>query len=671
MDQTMSVVRVALLTSIVISCCHGAFLGGSINWYMLGGKVRFTYRLTWEKGTGPCGPGCSQASVGQSGTLSLPLTILSWSCTSGCNGNSKLHDANYVTTSVGAGASSWEQGEGSFLFTPPKANGKYEIMLSPLRWSTQANGPGQLQTTVDLRIRSDTNLPNASPIAAVQPSIGVPSGCRKTIALPVVDPDADITKCRLAGPTECGMACTTLTGIHIDNDKCTVTVPDTLTKGEYRLAVVVEDFPRSIIQLGGATSNLNKPLSVVPIQLTIHVIQTSGGCGSVIPSNADTGPTITYPSSGAPTGSLHTVLISAQSNAQAIVSTSAGVKTTQSPDPSHPGNFRVNTSWTPNADQDGMAFTCVWALQNNGITTDHKCFTTIVRDKNDCSGGNKCLHGSTCIDLYKRYTCNCLGGFTSKDCSVRASCVTSNPCVNGTCEERHGTLFCICSQGYTGKTCDTTIDNCALSPCLHGGTCIAKATGSSCTCTVQFTGSQCQTRIQTPLHSRSVTASLLYKATISSDSDGSVQILDYVKVSDQSKKDINVVVNNDSPPLWPIGVAFGGCLLIALTGCVTWWCCFGKRGPNKGFIEPQPAEKWARPRRSGNAQNRSSGSPVAENTPRKSGNNVTQVETNTGTQVSGGSPRILNIYQSSANDPNLHKCGSNSRGNVHYNNTFW
>ncbi|OWF47423.1 Neurogenic locus notch-like protein 1 [Mizuhopecten yessoensis] len=328
----------------------------------------------------------------------------------------------------------------------------------------------------------------------------------------------------------------------------------------------------------------------------------------------------------------------------------------------------VNTRWTPNLDQNGPAFTCVWALQQDGITSEQHCFTTNVRDQDDCKGGNTCLHGGTCIDLYKRFTCKCLGGFTSNDCSVPTSCVSSNPCINGTCEGRHGHLFCICAPGYTGQRCDVRVDHCTLSPCLHGGTCSDNVIGSLCTCTAQYTGRRCQTRIHTLLHATgsSVTASLFYKATVSSNSQG-VQVVDYVKVSDNSKQSINVVVDNDGPSLWPIGVAFGGLLLTALAGCGVWWCCIDKRGKNKGVIEP--TKQWAR--RSAELQNRTSRSPVHESAPQKTGNNVTQMETNTGTQVTGGSPRILNIYQSSANDPHLHKCGTKSRGDVYHNNTFW
>ncbi|XP_069129220.1 uncharacterized protein [Argopecten irradians] len=674
LSKTMSVVRTVTVIVIAISVyCEGQFLGGSINWYMLNGKVRFTYRMTWEKGSGPCGTGCSQASINKAGTLPLPLTISSWTCTVGCSGTKKLHDVNYITTSVGSAASSWEQGEGSFLWTPPVPNGKYEITLSPLRWSTQANGPGQLKTTVDLRTRSDTNLPNASPIAAVQPTIGIPAGCMKTVALPVIDPDADRIKCRLAGPSECGAACTTDPGIHIDHNKCTATFPASLKKGDYRLTVVVEDYPRSAIKLGSATSGYNQPLSNVPLQLTVHVTQTSGPCGPLSQGSTDTGPTVVYPTSGSHPRTLHTVNVSATSHSEAIVSSSAGMTVTPRPDPGHPGNIMVDTQWTPSSDQNGPAFTCVWALQSDGTTSEQQCFTTNVRDQDDCSGGSKCQHGGTCVDLYKRFTCKCLGGFVSNDCSVRASCATSNPCVNGTCEVRHGSLFCICTPGYSGKICDTKMDTCASSPCQHGGTCTANATGASCACTAQFTGNHCETR-KFPVTGKHVLQAI---ATIASDSQG-IQVLDFVKVLDKNKNDVNVVVNNDAPPLWPIGVAVGGVVLLALAGCGLWWWCCGSRGQNKGIIEP--TDQWMRPRRSsddtprrgsGEAKPRSAETSASDQTARKAGNNVTQVETNTGTQVSGGSPRILNIYQSSANDPHIHKCGTNSRGNVYHKNTFW
>lgn len=81
------------------------------------GGVRFTYRLTWVKGTGPCGQGCSQNNLYTQGNLPSYLVGLSWVCISGCaNGSVILHDVNYIVTSVSTNSSGWEQGEGFFFY---------------------------------------------------------------------------------------------------------------------------------------------------------------------------------------------------------------------------------------------------------------------------------------------------------------------------------------------------------------------------------------------------------------------------------------------------------------------------------------------------------------------------------------------------------------------------
>lgn len=121
-----------------------------------------------------------------------------------------------------------------------------------------------------------------------------------------------------------------------------------------------------------------------------------------------------------------------------------------------------------------------------------------------------------------------------------------------------------------------------------------------------------------------------------------------------------MVVNNEGPPLWPVGVAFGGILVAALIGFGV-WCCVAKRGKGSTI---EPSEQWAK-----KPDHEAAETPHNEKAIQSVGHNVTQMEANTGTQVSGGSPKILNIYQSSANDPHIHKCGVPSHGHV-YHNTF-
>lgn len=82
-------------------------------------QVRFTYRLTWEKGTGPCGIFCSPAQIGTQklGDInSSALSSLKWMYSDGYNFSS-LSGVNYHVTSVNilnTTTLAWEQGENSF-----------------------------------------------------------------------------------------------------------------------------------------------------------------------------------------------------------------------------------------------------------------------------------------------------------------------------------------------------------------------------------------------------------------------------------------------------------------------------------------------------------------------------------------------------------------------------
>ena len=48
----------------------------------------------------------------------------------------------------------------------------FSFRLDGIPWVVPAGGLGRLVTTIDLRKRNDSNLPNASPVAAVPPTLG-------------------------------------------------------------------------------------------------------------------------------------------------------------------------------------------------------------------------------------------------------------------------------------------------------------------------------------------------------------------------------------------------------------------------------------------------------------------------------------------------------------------
>ena len=51
------------------------------------------------------------------------------------------------------------------------------------------------------------------------------------------------------------------------------------------------------------------------------------------------------------------------------------------------------------------------------------------------------------------------------------------------------------SFSKSGAACDENINECAQNPCRHGGTCIDKVNGFTCTCGEGFTGETCEIEI--------------------------------------------------------------------------------------------------------------------------------------------------------------------------------
>ena len=92
--------------------------------------MRFTYRLTWKKGTGPCGPTCSTGKIGSPAKGSVTpsaLAALKWRYDNG-NTSVVLNDINYYVTSVSINSPlGWEQGENSFSYSAFKTNQSYMI----------------------------------------------------------------------------------------------------------------------------------------------------------------------------------------------------------------------------------------------------------------------------------------------------------------------------------------------------------------------------------------------------------------------------------------------------------------------------------------------------------------------------------------------------------------
>ena len=67
---------------------------------------------------------------------------------------------------------------------------------------------------------------------------------------------------------------------------------------------------------------------------------------------------------------------------------------------------------------------------------------------------NPCVNGGTCMDLTNNYMCDCLAGFTGRNCTINIDDCTPNPCVNnGTCLNLVNDYPCDCVEGFTGRNC--------------------------------------------------------------------------------------------------------------------------------------------------------------------------------------------------------------------------
>ncbi|KAK3100277.1 hypothetical protein FSP39_017418 [Pinctada imbricata] len=374
--------------------------------------------MTWEKGTGPCGPNCSPHDVNKTGTVPAPLQSLTWNCTSGCGASKKIYaDVNYIVTSVSYNSSGWEQGEFFFITRDLKGTGPFEVSIEGIKWMVspdKVNGGGRMVTTLDLGVRNDSRNPNASPIAGVQPSVGIQFGCTSEVPFAIVDPDADTIRCRLATDQECGDSCTNLPNFHLDKEKCSLTITATASNGfvpehDYRLTVMLEDYPDYTISMGKEIRSIRRPMSKIPLQLTIRTITDMKPCNSkrghfenVYPNFNDYH-RVPYP--GPFVGVFKSrIFMQAQdiNNTEIMLSIPANMRSDLLPDD------RNHTGIPVRSDVVQEYFRM--------IPNRRQIADTILYVDN-CPPSNPCQHNGTCMDLYRRYTCKCPHGYKPLDCS--------------------------------------------------------------------------------------------------------------------------------------------------------------------------------------------------------------------------------------------------------------
>ncbi|KAK1159639.1 hypothetical protein AOXY_G21008 [Acipenser oxyrinchus oxyrinchus] len=148
---------------------------------------------------------------------------------------------------------------------------------------------------VDLGKRSDTGLPNRSPITTMPPQIRVPQNC-PTAFLLAHDPDGDNVRCRhgTRNNLECS-TCKTAPDFTLDENACILSFSGSSSSGVHMFELVLEDFPRqnTTLKYHDGTSTVkypvsqdaSDPLSKIPLQFLVIVDGAAPSCvlGEYIP----------------------------------------------------------------------------------------------------------------------------------------------------------------------------------------------------------------------------------------------------------------------------------------------------------------------------------------------------------------------------------------------------
>ncbi|XP_035272037.1 neurocan core protein [Anguilla anguilla] len=74
---------------------------------------------------------------------------------------------------------------------------------------------------------------------------------------------------------------------------------------------------------------------------------------------------------------------------------------------------------------------------------------------------NPCLHGGSCLQEGRGYSCYCPPGYSGESCEIDIDDCQSNPCQNGgTCIDEIDSFVCLCLPSYGGATCEKDTEGC-------------------------------------------------------------------------------------------------------------------------------------------------------------------------------------------------------------------
>ncbi|XP_076095374.1 uncharacterized protein LOC143066265 [Mytilus galloprovincialis] len=404
-----------------------SFLGGTISWRVIPhhNTIQFICRTTYEKSTGPCGNPCLSSDKGKTKPSSIFDNIF-WQYDNGTITDTK-YNLNYILTTV-SNTPSYEQGENKFLI--PLSNvSRFTLRLNNISWiltgTAKAPASVALKITVNTYIRNDTNMPNASPISALAPYIGIQHSCRTVIKIPVIDPDDDRVGCRWAESQDCDQSCTDLPHAELNQKDCTIELDTNTRNGyrpgqKYRVTLMADDYPRYDVFMNNKIITPQQKMSSTPVQFTIHIVNGPTSCSTGMKFVALTLPEnirVPYPPNR-PRLINGVYLETPDVNKTSfVVSLSKGCTYQQLPDDTSRTNvtrlYEV-CKVTPR-DMIGDALFCVWAMNGYGVTSQPRCVDVIVAGRNECSAA-PCMGNETCYNLFMSHSCRCENGYKRPFC---------------------------------------------------------------------------------------------------------------------------------------------------------------------------------------------------------------------------------------------------------------
>ncbi|XP_033735860.1 uncharacterized protein LOC117324221 [Pecten maximus] len=545
------------LVGLVLLAGHtsrGEYLGGSMRYSLYEDNavmmVNVTILTGWKLGTGPCGNVCK---IGQSTSSSLGEDTFGRWVTEEV-GTDSLHNRDIThmvdntlhQTVIDINTrENWELELGTFSL--PLHGHSMNIIYFKNNMAMLTVQTGVTKSYMQMKInmpgnRSDTGIPNRSPITDSRPFMRLALGRHYHLRIPTVDPDQDFVSCRLPRYVEfLDLFRSPAPNVTV-NGNCTIDVytdPSVYSIGDTTLVgVVVEDFPRTQIHIRNTSSYLNgysQSLSQTPVQFYFEV------------TDGDDGPVFIHPPTP-PNGQVFTLYNGTKFTIEVFAKPSAENRTIT--------NFRFvsdgmakylmrsqihdrhdigplvrsqHVVWIPSTDMSGFYSLCIIAEDSEGFySVPNYCFTIEVKDYPNAKGDltlrpgtpqyvnfpqpdelNFPVNSVGLFPIYAGYTANdgsLLIRLTNKSSQgMMMTSIDNTSTLSTFTVQTHSSLngkrdvcFQIGNDSSLLERCTNVhflaADPCERMPCRNRGLCVRSNTGDAftCHCVGGYTGVACE-----------------------------------------------------------------------------------------------------------------------------------------------------------------------------------